>query len=352
MSTENNPIRVFHIYDGARPIFRNNYEFGLNSNGKEEGRIIVFEENNREMVREYSKNDLGKWTCLQCCRIKATENNYAIMDENETFHVPVNHICNPISYIESKEEQNKIKEMVSKISTGLEVELSICSKHKPEDSSNDNLSDNISKCSNVSLRSLSVIGEEGEVETAANGSVSCRDLSSSNLPIKFYHPSAHFLEQCCKQFELDYTHLSYSFWGKIKIDEIAHNFIPDIFHSILNEKSSGFSCLSLYLTGSEGNGDYIKNKLNGFVLDNTNFLGQKIGKNLSASNNPILRECITSINPHQLHLEVFCHLCNCKVFIFAGGIWKQFGETKVNRIPIFLMALQNGKYCPILHLKS
>uniref|UniRef100_A0A914ZA00 Uncharacterized protein n=1 Tax=Panagrolaimus superbus TaxID=310955 RepID=A0A914ZA00_9BILA len=235
-SAKNQPLSILTSADEAlREVPIDDWKIGFDKSGKFKKRIIVLEENDKSLAREY--RNYGKIICHKY----------------------------DLSWMHSfkKFEQSSNLEMVvagPQINDGNTINL-------------DHEVPAVLKSPNVPLQALSGIVAEDVVDSSENITTSDSALNTADFSVMFYHPSSHYLKECCKKFELDYFHLAYAFWARMKIGKIAHDSIPEDFHSLLNEKSNGFNCLSSYLTGSEENGDYIKNKLNGFVLDNIVVLG-------------------------------------------------------------------------------
>uniref|UniRef100_A0AC34G3L1 Uncharacterized protein n=1 Tax=Panagrolaimus sp. ES5 TaxID=591445 RepID=A0AC34G3L1_9BILA len=145
--------------------------------------------------------------------------------------------------------------------------------------------------------------------------------SPHSTTVRFFNPSAYEIEECCKKLNLPYFSDAYTFWSKTVIKEISSTSIPNQLYSVVNE-SSGFACLSLFLTGTETNASLI----------NFNFNQKYFIKNL---------------------IEIaLCHFFECRIGIFADGKWERYGswDDETANILSFLMKKDGDKFCPILSL--
>uniref|UniRef100_A0A914PUN5 Uncharacterized protein n=1 Tax=Panagrolaimus davidi TaxID=227884 RepID=A0A914PUN5_9BILA len=106
------PAPDFSISE-RRKVFPNDYEYGNTLTNKPNGRIIVFEENDRQHCREYTFSHRNSWYCRFCLTVSG-QKIYAHMNQDETFDVLIKHFCKAITYEESKYNQERIKEKFSR----------------------------------------------------------------------------------------------------------------------------------------------------------------------------------------------------------------------------------------------
>uniref|UniRef100_A0A914R8Z8 Uncharacterized protein n=1 Tax=Panagrolaimus davidi TaxID=227884 RepID=A0A914R8Z8_9BILA len=81
------------------------YERAYNTRGKKY-RLIVFEDEEKIQVRQYSANSNNRWYCWGC--FKKAKKNIRARFKDENFIVPKKHFCDPFSYEEIKNEQKEI----------------------------------------------------------------------------------------------------------------------------------------------------------------------------------------------------------------------------------------------------
>lgn len=89
----------------------------MDNNGKPKARIIVYEENNRNFVHEYSDIKTG-WYCRRCVRIN-TKRVLAVLN-NGILEVPTKHYCKPLTVEESNGIQSSILKKLKKTGTASE----------------------------------------------------------------------------------------------------------------------------------------------------------------------------------------------------------------------------------------
>uniref|UniRef100_A0A914XW85 Uncharacterized protein n=1 Tax=Panagrolaimus superbus TaxID=310955 RepID=A0A914XW85_9BILA len=89
-----------------RPVKPEDYQYGVGFKNQTDGRIIVFEENNRNYVREYSYDHKNTWYCRYCLR--GNKKLYAFLKDS-IFYVPPSHNCQPKLYTAVMREQQEIR---------------------------------------------------------------------------------------------------------------------------------------------------------------------------------------------------------------------------------------------------
>uniref|UniRef100_A0AC35FQ62 Uncharacterized protein n=1 Tax=Panagrolaimus sp. PS1159 TaxID=55785 RepID=A0AC35FQ62_9BILA len=90
------------------------FQFGYSAKkGNRNGRLIVFEPNDKTKVRQYALNNCDFYFCIECFRLKRKKFGGKI--DGSTFMAPKNHFCTPVSYEKALEQQ---KEIVEKFALG------------------------------------------------------------------------------------------------------------------------------------------------------------------------------------------------------------------------------------------
>uniref|UniRef100_A0A914Q1J4 Uncharacterized protein n=1 Tax=Panagrolaimus davidi TaxID=227884 RepID=A0A914Q1J4_9BILA len=85
------------------------FQFGFSAKkGTRNGRLIVFEPNDKTKVRQYAWNNCNFYFCIDCYRLKKKKFGGKI--DGNTFMAPKNHFCKPIPYEEAVEQQKQIVE--------------------------------------------------------------------------------------------------------------------------------------------------------------------------------------------------------------------------------------------------
>uniref|UniRef100_A0A914YD33 BED-type domain-containing protein n=1 Tax=Panagrolaimus superbus TaxID=310955 RepID=A0A914YD33_9BILA len=93
-----------------RDLKLDEFEFGVDGRNKEECRILVSDENDKNAFRMYAKYQ-GKWYCRQCDK-KTSRKIWGIL-KNGIFSAPPKHLCLPITRKKWENEQKYIKERFS-----------------------------------------------------------------------------------------------------------------------------------------------------------------------------------------------------------------------------------------------
>uniref|UniRef100_A0A914QBX6 Uncharacterized protein n=1 Tax=Panagrolaimus davidi TaxID=227884 RepID=A0A914QBX6_9BILA len=178
--------------------------------------------------------------------------------------------------------------------------------------------------------------------------------SASFNTVSFYSPSAFFLSNCCKELNIKYSNDAYKFWSHILIEKVKATSRPLTVHKTKEAMYHGFSCLSLYFTGTEANTAIIREMVNRYVYNNFKTLGNCMGHDFSqySHETPIIREALWSFALTGIHLECLSRWFECRIAIFEGKKWKRYGnwDAEESAAPIFIMEVKDGKYNPILTL--
>uniref|UniRef100_A0A914P502 Uncharacterized protein n=1 Tax=Panagrolaimus davidi TaxID=227884 RepID=A0A914P502_9BILA len=94
----------------GRKVKRGDYEYGYGSNNKKRNKVVVFEDN-RDFVRVYNYSN-GEWYCNGCFLIN--DQKLCGYFKKNFFHPPSHHLCEPINRQEYVEDQQRIKEIISR----------------------------------------------------------------------------------------------------------------------------------------------------------------------------------------------------------------------------------------------
>uniref|UniRef100_A0A914ZDA3 Uncharacterized protein n=1 Tax=Panagrolaimus superbus TaxID=310955 RepID=A0A914ZDA3_9BILA len=114
--SNNRTVVSENLYAETCKVSAENYEYGLTQTNTKNGRLIVFEENDRSHVREYTHYNKNAWYCRFCDTLlrsnttKMPKRFYGYLNDDKTFDALIYHVCEPITYEESKRDQEKIKE--------------------------------------------------------------------------------------------------------------------------------------------------------------------------------------------------------------------------------------------------
>uniref|UniRef100_A0A914Y7X4 Uncharacterized protein n=1 Tax=Panagrolaimus superbus TaxID=310955 RepID=A0A914Y7X4_9BILA len=92
---------------GYQEVPSSAWNYGYDSLGRFQKRIIVMDLNDKKYAHEYGIYKGCGTRCLGCYRVKNSYRN-AKFDNQKKLFVPTNHLCTPKLYAEIKEEQKKI----------------------------------------------------------------------------------------------------------------------------------------------------------------------------------------------------------------------------------------------------
>jgi hypothetical protein len=345
------------------------WRLGYDRTGAYGRRVIVFEENDRNYAREYGNSDLCK-RCHGCYRVQKTVN--LKWSEGNQLCVPTNHICKPKLYSEIEQEQLLLQEKSPSRRRAATTERRSKRQRIDVEAMRDESDDSIDFAAQEDSNIHNDWNEFIEPSTPPSNfdpivsppiaspnqipspPLSDENDSEFNTSYRFYHPSGYFYYKCCEKLELAYQLQAYRFWANIKISHLRQTSVPQITHTTADQQSSGFSSISLLMTGSEAHAEHIKKKLNTYFLMHSAEIGAIIGQSLTQTYNPKVIETISSNDLTDIHFIALAHWFKCRIALFKDGSWKRFGEwqnspdlQRNGYVPMIVMERKNGIYSPI-----
>uniref|UniRef100_A0AC35GQ00 Uncharacterized protein n=1 Tax=Panagrolaimus sp. PS1159 TaxID=55785 RepID=A0AC35GQ00_9BILA len=223
-SVDYNQTCYMSLPSNYREVLSTNWQYGYDSYGNPNKRIIVRDDKNPDDAHEY-RNDRNDTRCLGC----AKNGKVAAKIMNGTLYVPPSkdHTCEPRNWAEIQRLQREYKKNMGR-KRGRTV-----------------------KAETTSIKRAKVIEKGSEINKAE---ILTKFSSSASFDtVSFYSPSAFFLSNCCKELNIKYSNDAYKFWSQILIEKVKATSRPLTVHKTKEAMYHGFSCLSLYFTGTEAN---------------------------------------------------------------------------------------------------
>uniref|UniRef100_A0A914PIK5 Uncharacterized protein n=1 Tax=Panagrolaimus davidi TaxID=227884 RepID=A0A914PIK5_9BILA len=361
------------IQYGKRLVTAENYKFYPSEFYDEYGRIIVHEEDDHNLIREYRKL-YGKFYYCFGCKQEAAVRPRGIL-RNETFWAPLAylHTCFPKTLESFEREQNK-HDNPQKIGTSnverkrKEIMSNVLPKKKARidqlNAQNHGLKNGQKSTKdpiqNVSCHSIANAFTKKVDEIIMDSNPNQQNVipqpSHATKTVTFFHPSEYYLRQTCKKLEIQENIEGYEFCNRMKIKKIRISSYPFVVYQTSESKYHGFSCFSLYLTGNESNTILIREMINRFVYNNFKTLGECMGHDFSKFDHetPLIRDTLWSNVMTEVHFQIISRWLHCRIGIYENDAWKRYGNWKNedSDFPTFIIELKNGKYNPILELKD
>uniref|UniRef100_A0AC35FN66 Uncharacterized protein n=1 Tax=Panagrolaimus sp. PS1159 TaxID=55785 RepID=A0AC35FN66_9BILA len=359
------------IQYGKRLVSAENFKFYPSEfDGDDEyGRIIVHEEDDHNLIREYRKLYGYFYYCFGCKQTAAIRPRGVL--RNETFWAPLAylHTCFPKTLESFEREHNKKHDNPPKIGTSnagrkrKEIMPNVLSKKKLN-SQNHGLKNgqksNKDPIQNVSCHSIANAFAKKVDEILIDSNPDQKNVipqpSHATKTVTFFHPSEYYLRQTCKKLGIEENIEGYEFCNRMKIKKIRMSSYPFVVYQTSESKYLGFSCLSLYLTGNESNTILIREMINRFIYNNFKTLGECMGHDFSqlSHETPLIRDTLWSNVMTEVHFQVISRWLHCRIGIYENDAWKRYGNWKNedSDFPTFIIELKNGKYNPILELKD
>uniref|UniRef100_A0A914YGS4 Uncharacterized protein n=1 Tax=Panagrolaimus superbus TaxID=310955 RepID=A0A914YGS4_9BILA len=101
---------------GRRLVQDGDFIYGVGNSNQENFKIIVFEENDRNLVRCYGRKTQRQWYCCGCLRLR--HSNYGTVSQS-IFHAPIEHTCKPLKYDDVMHLQQRIRDRYRKLSPSM-----------------------------------------------------------------------------------------------------------------------------------------------------------------------------------------------------------------------------------------
>jgi hypothetical protein len=351
---------AFAINSSLREVPNDEWEYGFDTAGEKEKRIIVFEPNTNHVYAREFRNDAADTRCLGCAKDRRL---HARWYDNKLF-VPYNdaHICDPRLYEDIQRKQEKIEFGKT---TGRNADRILRSKRarvtaEDTDTSNSPIAGDYDDSYDTSEppepKKSRIIKNDNTNVQQRFSAPKVYGPSNTSTMVNYYNPSAFVIAQCCKKLNIKYTPEAYTFWSNIDFNHISPSSRPTKTFPTKESMYHGFSCFSLYLTGNESNTILIREMINRFVYNNFKTLGECMGHDFSqlSHETPLIRDTLWSFSLTEVHLECISRWFDCRIGIYGNGEWKRYGEWDIEDCDAltFLVEFKNGKYSPILSVSA
>uniref|UniRef100_A0A914Z8T2 Uncharacterized protein n=1 Tax=Panagrolaimus superbus TaxID=310955 RepID=A0A914Z8T2_9BILA len=384
----NSSVSMTAMTIGFREVNENGYFYGYNADGTPNMRLIVYEQNDKGLLREYGYTT-SKWYCLGCSRITKTRNFAGF--ENGVLKCPVAHLCQPYTKKEVDDRQQLFErrkgaqkrgpkgptkspaaKRAAVFSTGRQsdddhVEILSSSNissydeipgYSPSDisaalssrkSSHDNTSDpDEAILDNSNITQKIEIPEQQSAETPSVISLPSFNLDGFPSPItstfSFNNPSKLWLKTACETLQIPYNHEAYQLWATIDIDEIRSISKPENVKKVTAGEDSGFCAISLLLTGRED--AKIKIAVNKWFYKNFNKLGKCLGVDFThfVHNDTLVFETFFATDLVPVHCEALSHILGCRLGVYDNEKLIKYGnwESDDGKVTLLLERKSNG----------
>uniref|UniRef100_A0AC35G485 Uncharacterized protein n=1 Tax=Panagrolaimus sp. PS1159 TaxID=55785 RepID=A0AC35G485_9BILA len=366
----------------------NQWEWGFDATGHEKMRIIVYASNDKERAYEY-RNGGRKIICLGCHKLKKSLYATRSDDDIPIISVPPDgeHICKPRNLKEIREQQttlfkkgkkrpnNKdistvaehgISKRTRKSVTKIEQDPELSANVEDGDNGNAFCDDSITpepfpSTSNSRAETLEEQNKPMAEVSDANASlpkIQTYALSNCSTNVEFYYPSSGDTKKCCEKLGITFSQAikvsSHKFWGEIIVTNVGPASIPNVIYHVSSAERTGYSCFSLFLTGTVTNALEIKkNFLENYFFKNLEKMGRDYyGKDFSSISDQETIKILLADDLTKYHLQALSDFFECRIGVFVDGNWERYGNwnDETANIFTFLMKKEGDKFSPILSM--
>uniref|UniRef100_A0A914PRW7 Uncharacterized protein n=1 Tax=Panagrolaimus davidi TaxID=227884 RepID=A0A914PRW7_9BILA len=362
----------------------NQWEWGFDATGHEKMRIIVYVSNDKEHAYEY-RNGGRKMFCLGCHVLKKYLYATRSDDDIPIISVPPDfeHICEPRTLKEIREQQSSffkkgkkrpnnedfstdaehgIGKRTRRSGTNIEQDLELSANVEEGDNGN-------AFCVDSDTPEPFPSTPNSRAETLEEQNEPMAEVSDSNVSLpkiqtyalsncEFYYPSSGDIKKCCEKLGITFSQaikvLSHKFWSQIIVTNVGPTSIPNEIYPVSSDERTGYSCISLFLTGAETNVLEIKkNFLEYYFFKNLEKMGRDYyGKDFSSISDPETIKIVLADDLTKYHLQALSNFFECRIGVFVDGNWERFGNwnDETANILTFLMKKEGDKFSPILSL--
>uniref|UniRef100_A0AC34FDR3 Uncharacterized protein n=1 Tax=Panagrolaimus sp. ES5 TaxID=591445 RepID=A0AC34FDR3_9BILA len=403
-SSLNSSASMTTMTNGFREVHENGFFYGYNADGTANMRLIVYEPNDKGLLREYGYTT-SKWYCLGCSRITKTRNFAGF--ENGILKCPVAHLCQPYTKKEVDDRQQLFErrkgaqkrgpkgptkspaaKRAAVFNSGRQsdddhVEILSCSHvsshdeipgysprnisatHNSRNSSHDNNTSDADEAilNNSNINQKFEIPEHQHPETPSVISLPSLNLDGYKSPplseqllqltfsfpspitstFSFNNPSKLWLKTACETLQIPYNHEAYQLWATIDIDEIRLTSKPENIKEVTAGEDSGFRAISLLLTGRED--AKIKVAVNKWFYKNFNKLGKCLGVDFThfTHNDTFVFETFFASDMSPVHCEALFHILGCRVGVYNNDKLMKYGnwESDDGKVTLLLERKNN-----------